>query len=130
MLLLIAVTAFACKRIDKPTETPPSENTAGKGGNASIEITSRHHGNNIDSVTVYIKYNSSDAGSVYDDSAKAVHDIDGKPVASFGSLKKGKYYLYGRGWDTTISNNVVGGIPLSITEDRKYEISLSVTEGD
>jgi hypothetical protein len=104
---------------------------AGKGGNAVLKITPRHHGNNIDSCTVYIKYNTKDlpADAKYDDSAKCA-PVDGKPVATFSNLKKGDYYLYGSGWDPSIAEGVLGGTPYTISEEISQSYNLSVTEGD
>lgn len=104
---------------------------AGKGGNAVLKITPRHHGTNIDSCTVYIKYNTKDlpGDGKYDDSAKCVPE-NGKPVATFSNLKKGDYYLFGSGWDPTIGEAVVGGSPYTISEENLQSHNISVTEGD
>jgi hypothetical protein len=126
IIMLSIIIASSCERKEKET----AEGPAGKGGNANIKIVSKHHGKDIDNTTVFIKYNTSDAANQYDDSVVAVHDLMGIPVATFEGLKQGSYYLYGRGWDTTISATVLGGLPLTISEDKTYEISLPVTEGD
>lgn len=125
VVLLFAFTTGSCERIDKEPE-----GSAGKGGSATLDVVSKHHGNNISDVTVYIKYNTSDASSVYDDSTVAVTNVDGTPVATFGNLKNGNYYLFGKGWDPTISAEVIGGIPFTISEQRIFSINLPVTEGD
>ncbi|MBL7682907.1 MAG: hypothetical protein JNK00_06065 [Flavipsychrobacter sp.] len=126
LYLLFFIILLSCGRKEpEPTNT----DIAGKGGSATLKITPKHHSKNIDSCTIYIKYNAQDIPNSYDDSIKAVKE-NGKPVATFSQLKKGKYYLYGYGWDTTISNNVKGGIPYTITEEKVHEISLPVTEGD
>ncbi len=104
-----------------------NEEIAGKGGSATLKITSQHHGKNIDSCTIYIKYNTLDAPSSYDDSVRCVL-VDGKPVATFNQLKKGKYYLFGRGWDPSIVQAVRGGIPYTIKEEQNFEINIPVTE--
>ncbi|MBN8670825.1 MAG: hypothetical protein ACK4EY_12480 [Flavipsychrobacter sp.] len=124
--LLLAVSAlsiYACR--DKTSANP--EPIAGKGGNAILNIVAKHHSKNIDSITVYIKYNTQDATVVYDDSVKAVMK-DNKPIATFTNLKAGKYYIYGFGWDPSISSAVKGGIPYTITEDKQLNITLPVSE--
>lgn len=126
IVMLSIIVTTGCKRKEKET----AEGPAGKGGNANIKVISKHHGKDINNTMVFIKYNTSDAASQYDDSVVAVHDLAGKPIATFDGLKQGNYYLYGRGWDTTILATVVGGLPLTISEDKTYEISLPVTEGD
>ena len=107
------------------------EDQAGKGGKAVLKITPRHHNKNIDSCTVYLKYNTQNlpADFRFDDSAKCVPEGD-KPVATFSGLKKGDYYIYGKGWDTTIAQEVVGGTPYTIKEETTQSYNISVTEGD
>jgi len=121
----LMITAFSCNRSD---DNNNSVDIGGKGGNAVLKITPQHHGRNIDSCTVYIKYNTLDAptGS-YDDSALCVQ-IDSTPVATFTQLKKGKYYLYGKGWDPTILQGVKGGLPYTITQESAINVLLPVTE--
>lgn len=125
--VLLLVTVIACRKDDNNPE--PS----GKGGNATLQATPQHHGKNIDSCTIYIKYNTSDAPAdgKYDDSAVCV-PLGGKPVATFTQLKKGPYYLFGKGWDPSISQGVVGGTPYTIADTTvtTYTINVPVTEGD
>ena len=105
--------------------------TAGKGGAATLRITPRHHGKQIDSLTVYIKYNTQDApaDSVYDDSAHCVM-VDTIPVATFPGLKAGSYYIYGYGYDPSILEAVRGGVPYTINSQDTLAFNLPVTEGD
>jgi hypothetical protein len=114
-LLLLA----ACKRDDTTI--------GGKGGGAVLRVTPQHHGKNIDSCMIYIKYNTQDKPASYDDSAKCVL-IDNKPVATFPSLKKGKYYLFGYGWDPSIGQAVKGGAPYTISSETTQDYNLPVTE--
>lgn len=101
----------------------------GKGGNAVLRITPQHHGKNIDSCMIYIKYNTQDKPASYDDSAWCVK-IDNKPVATFSNLKKGNYYLYGYGYDPGIAKAVKGGVPYTISSETTLDYNLPVTEGD
>ena len=122
-ILLASVVAltFSCCR-------PKDDEVAGKGGNASLKVTPQHHGDNIDSCTVFLKYNVQDMPTDgYDEEIICVME-NGKPVATFTGLKKGDYYVYGRGWDPDIEQVVVGGTPYKITEDRTYDINVPVTE--
>lgn len=123
-LLLIAFSIFlisGCKKAES------DERTAGKGGNAVLKITPQHHTRNIDSCTLYIKYNTQDVAATYDDSVICIRE-NGKPVGTLTQLKKGKYYLYGYGWDPLIATAVKGGLPFTIAADSTYHINLSVTE--
>lgn len=99
----------------------------GKGGKATLRITPQHHGANIDSCMVYIKYNAQDKPALYDDSARCVK-INGVPVATFSSLRKGKYYLFGYGWDPDIATPVKGGAPYEVKEETTLDYRLAVTE--
>lgn len=126
MLLALSLLFVACKKGDD--EAPP---VGGLGGNATLKLTPRHHGRQIDSCTIYIKYDAVNppADSVYDDSARCVL-IDGVPVATFAGLKKGNYYLFGFGWDPQLSppQNVRGGIPWTITEETLQKVDVPVSE--
>jgi hypothetical protein len=126
LLFMACISVISCERKDPQTN---QEDIGGKGGSATLKITSQHHGKNIDSATIYIKYNTQDKPTSYDDSMKCVID-GGKAVATFIELKKGKYYLYGKGWDKNIENYVEGGIPYVISEEKTVEIVVPVTEGD
>lgn len=122
--LLIAITACftltSCERKDE---------LAGKGGKATLKVTPQHHGDNIDSCTIFLKYNAQDLPSEYDEQLTCVLE-NGKPVATFSELKPGNYYIYGSGWDPDINQAVVGGIPYKIEEEKTYNITVPVTEGD
>jgi hypothetical protein len=125
-LLLFPIVMYSCKRND-------DEPMGGKGGNASLRITPQHHGVNIDSSIVYIKYNATDAPATFDDSAKCVL-TGGKPVATFSGLKKGNYYFLGRGYDPAQpiepgeKYNSIGGVPYTIAEETTLDIYLPIVE--
>ena len=126
-LLTIIATAsvflYGCERDE------PIAEGAGKGGNAILKVIPKHHSIPVDSCIIYIKYNSLDASSVYDDSVTVTQE-NGNPTATFSGLKTGNYYLYGAGWDTDIDMGVIGGLPYTVTEETTHNISLPVTEGD
>lgn len=123
LLSMSAMLMFtACERDDKQTVT-----VGGKGGNATLKVTPQHHGDNIDSCTIYIKYNAQDKPSTYDEEVKCVME-NGRPVATFTNLNKGNYYIFGKGWDPGIEQEVEGGIPYTITEETTKEITVPVTE--
>lgn len=125
-IALLSVSAMllftACER-DEKDPVP----VGGKGGNATLKVTPQHHGDNIDSCTIYLKYNAQDKPSAYDEEVKCVME-NGKPVAIFTNLHKGNYYVFGRGWDPGIEQEVEGGIPYTITEEATKEITVPVTE--
>lgn len=119
-LLLLAVTS--CKKDEKPV--------GGKGGNATLNITTKHHSIFVPDTKIYIKYNTLEkpAGS-FDDSVTTTWTND-KPLGSFSGLKKGDYYIYGTGYDTAVAREVVGGQGYTIENENAQEITLYITEGD
>lgn len=127
LLLGLCLLIFSCKKED---EAPP---VGGPGGNATLKVTPRHHGRQIDSCMIYIKYNAVNppADSLYDDSARCVL-INGLPIATFAGLKKGNYYIFGYGWDPQLTppQHVRGGTPWTITEETLQKLDIPVSEGD
>lgn len=125
--MLSALSFAACKSKDDPA--PAS--IGGKGGKATLNVTPRHHGKQIDSCTIYIKYNATDAPSngYYDDSLRCT-PVGGIPVASFTGLKKGNYYLYGYGWDSSLTppQHVQGGYAYPIQTEEVQSIDLAISE--
>lgn len=103
---------------------------AGPGGKAILSIRCQHHGSNIDSATVYIKYNSLEAVNIseYNNSKKLSKDSNNEYTVQFDGLKPGDYYLFAQGWDPSISNNVKGGIPFTIKVEDKFSLIIPVTE--
>lgn len=104
---------------------------AGTGGNNTIIATAKHHGVIIPEATIYIKYNAKEFPgenlSLYDD-----YKTTGKEgKVKFEGLKRGDYYFYGIGYDSTIKQTVVGGIPVQILQKAGEKlIDVPVTEGD
>lgn len=105
----------------------PKIELAGKGGSAVVKAMPKHHGTSIDSCMVYIKYNSQDVSSAYDDSVKCMQ-VDSVSTATFSGLKAGQYYLYAKGWDAGIGETVIGGLPYTITQENEQSVTVPVTE--
>ena len=114
------ILAGACKK--KPS--------AGLGGSANLKVRAVHHNANIDSCTIYIKFNSSEAVdlSEYDVSQVLKADTNGNSYTVFEGLKSGNYYLFAQGWDPSISQNVKGGIPYTIVDETDISVVIPVTE--
>ena len=117
ILLAAAITLFSvgCKDKDDVSSEPAS--VAGKGGNATINIIPQQNFEDVDSCMVYIKYNSLDIPVQYDDSVWCRTPKYGRPTATFTGLRKGNYYLYGKGWNIYNSEIVGGGIPFTVSTD-------------
>ncbi len=103
---------------------------AGFGGNTNLVIRCQHHGVTLDSMTVFIKFNTQEAplDGIFDVDQKVVKQTLNDSYASISGLKKGKYYLYADGYDPSISEEVKGGIPYIIDEEGTQEIVIPVTE--
>ncbi|MCC7301078.1 MAG: hypothetical protein IT233_00395 [Bacteroidia bacterium] len=100
----------------------------GTGGNAQIMGSVKHHDLLIPGATVYIKYGAKDFPgsdvSKYDASTTA--DLTDAHY-HFEGLKRGDYFLYGVGYDSSISAPVVGGVHVKIKfGDRKKTVEQDV----
>lgn len=122
-LVLIIFLTVGCRK----------KNGAGTGGENELQITAKHHSDILDSMTVYIKFNTQDAPesiSDYDIQAD-VKDYNGEEIAIFSDLKDGEYYIYGKGWDPNYPAEIMeGGLPIKICKETSpIEYDLQVTEG-
>lgn len=98
------------------------------GGKSTIKGTVLHHSKPIPNATVYIKFKAKDfPGSdttKYDDHVKA--DVNGNYEIK---CYKGDYYLYGYGYDYSVSPpRVVGGVPVHIRNKETVTVDVAVTE--
>lgn len=118
LLFLAAISAISvgCDK-DKEIVDPPPPVIAGKGGNNALRIVPVHNGYNIDSCFVYIKYNSLDMPSSFDDSIYCTLDNRNEYAGYFSGLQKGNYFLYARGWDVITSEKVEDYMYHVIAED-------------
>lgn len=101
----------------------------GPGGKASIKGTVKHHSKLIPGSVVYIKYGATDSpGSnvtYYDASVNA----DVNAYFEFTDLKRGDYYLFGVGYDSSIVQDLSGGVPIKIkSKTEVIETVVPVTE--
>ena len=102
------------------------------GGDASIIIHTAHHESNVKGATVYVKFDAwempADIAANYD--LKVTAEQDGDHIHITG-LRYGNYYLYAVGYDSTTSQNVYGGVPVTIAwkeRNNEIEIHIPVTE--
>ncbi len=122
LCLLALFAGVSCNRTE-------NDQTAGKGGNATINAIPKHHNKseNIINGKIYIAYNAQDIPAKYDDSVACSY-VGGIPTATFSGLKAGKYYLLGKGYDTSINQDVKGGTPYTISQEAILEVAVPVTE--
>lgn len=129
-LMAASLLLASCVR-KQPVVAPTPDPVGGKGGKSTLNIVPQHHTKDIDSCMVYIKYDATNLpkSMIFDDSMKVVQDVGG-PTATFTGLKQGNYYIYGKGWDPDIAEDVVGGQTFRIIDTLSYNLKLAVTEGD
>jgi hypothetical protein len=103
----------------------------GPGGKSKLTVLVQHHGKNVPGSTVYIKYNAKDSPgtdvSKYDSSLK----LDTGHLADhvhFHELQKGDYYLYAVGFDSTINQQVRGGLYVKLKKAEEKDVTVPVTE--
>lgn len=123
-LLVSSLVVSSCKDDSEDNDKLPVPVKAGKGGTTTLRVIPYHDGVNVDSGTVYIKYDTDvvpTLSSSYDDSA-LVGYYDNKNMVIFNSLQKGHYVLYSKSWDKVRSVTVSGS--------RTYEITTNYTTYD
>jgi hypothetical protein len=126
--VIVALSAVSCKK--KANSVPPIVDTAGKGGTTTLIVLPQHHNisKNINTCEVYIKYNAQNTPSAYDDSTACTF-ANGVVTCQFTNLKNGDYYLYGRGYDTSVQRVVGGGLYSPISKQSAITtVSLAVSE--
>ena len=132
-LLLMSILAVSCTRENAIVEPAPAYK-AGKGGKAKLNVTPRHHLKEITDARIYIEYNAyrQPADGIWDDSAAVVQQ-NGKPVATFDSLRPGDYFMYAKGFDPAVSDDVIGTANFRIEDSvvaRTYNTYIEVSEAD
>jgi hypothetical protein len=93
----------------------------GTGGSTTVATIVKHHEKLIPGATIYVKYGAKESPgadvSVYDESRVA----DAAGHAHFENLRRGDYFFYAVGYDSTINEVVKGGIPVEIKRKDKNE---------
>jgi len=128
VMFLMCLYLFSCNRKD-------DDCTAGTGGDLTLVVYPQHHGKTISNLpgypdTVFIKFNMLDkpGDNVYD---KYVIGVTGEDHIHLEGLRCGSYYLFAAGYDSTIKQRVVGGIPFTTDKTSgELNITVPVTEGD
>jgi hypothetical protein len=133
VLTFATILAVSCQRKNEPIPAEPNP-VGGKGGNAELRVTAKHHEATMDSCTIYIRYdaNAMPTDMKWDDTMN-VKVENGRYMAVFTSLKKGSYFLYGKGWDFSLEGEdktVTGWASFRIpdTAARVYDTYLNVSE--
>lgn len=117
LLLALLVTVCSCR---KEKNTP-----------ADVSVYVKHHGLLIPGAKVYVKHNAAEFpgtdGSLYNDSATCGTHGHAIGHAHFTGLATGNHYFYSTGYDSTIMDEVIGGIGLNVpASDKKQELTLDI----
>jgi hypothetical protein len=115
VLLVAATLVISCKK------------DPGPGGDTTIAALVKHHDRAIPGATVYVKYGAKefpgDSPSNYD--ASEVADVEGH--THFEDLKRGDYFFYAVGYDSSLTKTVKGGVHYEITKkDAGDHVDLNV----
>ena len=100
----------------------------GIGGKSSITGKVVHHDHVIPHAVVYIKYGATEFPGVDVTLYDAHSSSDANAHYEFHNLRKGVYYLYGVGFDNTISSPVNGGGSVKLKYNKSVESDVAVTE--
>jgi hypothetical protein len=125
ILVAIPILVFGSCKKEKP----------GLGGNVSLILKPQHHGKPIYNQndyrdSVFIKFDQAefpgDNASLYD-YIKA--GVPGDDFVRVDGLKKGQYYIFMAGFDTSIFQRAAGGIPYKINQDAgEIQLIVPITE--
>lgn len=127
-LVIMITLTMACRKENDDCK-------GGTGGDNSMMVYLKHHSKLITSIpghpdTLFIKYNTNELPGE-DPSDFDTYYIGDTLTDHFmiDQLNCGDYYLFGAGWDTTISQRVKGGIPVTIDDDAgQVIVNVPVTE--
>jgi hypothetical protein len=133
--VLVITLSSCCKNTDEPD--PVAGCVAGNDGAIQVKLTAVHHNDTIPSLpnypdSAFIKFNTSE----FPGDNPALYDLviagsfpDTLIIAD--SLSCGNYFIFMTGWDVSIAERVVGGIPITLFQgDTVKNIRIPVTEGD
>lgn len=127
--LIVTAIAIGCRKNE--TAVPPADPIGGKGGRTTLKISGKHYTKELDSCTIYIKYNAETmpADMKFDDTAN-VKNVNGRYMVRFDSLKQGKYYLFAKGRDLNLVkpyDSLWGGTKYVIqdTLDHTYDLYIN-----
>lgn len=100
----------------------------GFGGDANLVGTVLHHEEPIPNAVVYVKFDAQELPGTEPTDFDASVEADHAGKYNFYELNKGDYYLYAIGYDSAISEVVVGGVYTTITAGRANALDVAVTE--
>lgn len=127
-LLLALSIVTSCTR-ENEIIIPDTSLKGGEGGLARVRVTPQLHERDIDSCIVYIGYAKDTRQPLadYDDTLNVTFQ-EGRPRATFDSLKQGTYYFYLEAYDALNQQTLKGEVPFKVvdTTATTYDIYVQV----
>ena len=100
----------------------------GLDGSGTINGIAAHHSAPIAGTTVYIKFGAKELPGTNPSDFDASVTANGFGEFQFDDVQKGNYYIYGIGYDSTISQVVSGGRSVKLAKGGTVTVELAVTE--
>jgi len=100
----------------------------GTGGKSTVSGYVMHHSQRIPNSIVYIKYGATEFPGTNPTDYSAYAETGGDAHYVFKNLRDGDYYLYGVGYDKTISMQVSGGVAVKLKYNKTTKSDIPVTE--
>ena len=100
----------------------------GFDGGSTITGKVAHHGARISYATVYIAFGAKELPGTLTTDFDASVLADSAGLYKIENLRKGDYYLYGLGYDSTISQTVRGGLRVTVGKNEDKTVEVAVTE--
>lgn len=130
-VLLLGIVAVSCRRKNEEI-IPAAAPVAGKGGKTQLRVKAMHYEKNIDTGTIYIRYNT--PITMYDmkfDDTANIKFQNGAYMVVFDSLKRGNYYFFakGRAFQYTAPDDSLygyGNVAVVDTIQQVHEVNVSV----
>ena len=99
---------------------------AGQGGNTTLLVFPQHHGRAITGATAYIAYGTlTSPGSLSSYNLTVAGEPEEEHI-HVENMNCGDYFIFCQGYDSTISQVVRGGIPLTVSPLQTGEIDVIV----
>ena len=105
-------------------------NKEGIGGDNTLAVFPEHHGKPIYGATVYVRF----AGTEFPGSNPSDYDLaevgdSSEEHVHIKGLRKGNYYLYATGFDSSISAIVTGGVHIKLNKKSgETDVKVPVVE--
>ncbi len=101
----------------------------GIGGNVSLKAFPKHHNLETFPTKVYLAFNTSDAPINLNQYSLEINADSTKNFVEIKNLKPGFYYIYIMAFDKADQENVLGGLPIKITQTNgEMTINVPVVE--